>query len=139
MTGAKLAALAAGSVLVDAAASGGGQHWGAVVQQAAATVTGLTVLGGAVWWLIGPRVRVYVRKQSEAAAKVDQVAVALPAASADLGQRLAAVEGELAGVHRQLHDHLVMASNETRLVSELIFRAALDDRPHHTHPQESDQ
>lgn len=135
MTG-RLVAVVAGGAAVDVVA-GSSVTWPTAVQQAAATVTALTVLLGALWWLVGPRVRAYVRAQTNAARKVDQVAdTQLPAATAatsDVADQLAALRGDLAELRLQLHDHLVMASGETRLVSELLMRAREDEFDHHHH------
>lgn len=126
MTG-KLLVICAGAAAADTAASGRG--WASLLQQAAATITALTVLLGAIWWLVGPRIRTYLREQSHAARSVGTVAAELPAARADLAEQLEAVTAELARVRGQLHDHLLMAQGETRLVSELLIRAG--EEHHH--------
>lgn len=101
--------LAGATVMGGSVAHTSGTDVGQLLQQAAATVGAFTVIGGAGAWLLGPRIRAYIRAQVEtrqatAGAAEEAAAHSTVAAStavevatvlADVTERLDHVEGRL--------------------------------------------
>lgn len=109
----------------------------ALIQQAAATVTALVTLGGAVWWLAGPRVKAYVRETAAAAQIVEErQRVGLQEATAEVarasastldqvGSDLHDLRVELAAITAELADHVRQADHEVQLYRAVLFAAGI--------------
>jgi hypothetical protein len=96
-----------------------------IVARLATTVTGCTVVAVAVWWLVGPRVREYLRVQlgqrlDELTTKVDAVATRQDAQ----GSELAALRARQDATDARMADWLAQAGAELSLTRAARILAA---------------